>query len=63
MLNGLTKQERSAVTGAVLIGAGGSAIANIITGDIFRKNKRMAYLVTALLVSIGIAFMAKSLAE
>ena len=62
-LGAITLADKSAVTGAVLIGAGGSAIANILTGDIFRKNKRMAYLATALIVAVGIAFMAKSLEE
>lgn len=58
----LTTLDKSAITGAVLIGAGGSAIANMIT-DGFKKNKRLAWLSTLLLVAVGIAFMAKSLQD
>jgi hypothetical protein len=59
-LAGLTPRDKQTVAGAVLIGAGGSAIANLVT-DGFKKNKRLAVLSTILMVSIGIAFMVKSL--
>ena len=58
-----TSKQTQAILGVALLGLGTEAVGSLFFRRGFLKNPKSSYLLAALIVSAGIAFMAKSLED